>query len=297
MKICDCQAFRFHTPTDVASVTRTPRRPRRRRTSVLSLGVLAVVLTACEKGPVEWTDDTRQLALPVSGSEGPAGDAHLVLRADGSPALEPVVSVATVPADTAACPGSLRIAALSPTEIYSAWWSRRENGRAVLFSARSDNAGATWAATVPVDTTDRGPLSCARPAPSIAADSTSGYVHVTYFLNSPTGPGVFFSHSMERGELFHAPVPIMYGERPSASAVTAADSMVLVAFEDPNGQRPRISLAMSRTWGHIFARERPAASTGTTSAERPLVAMRESQVAVGWRAQDRTITARVGTLK
>jgi hypothetical protein len=163
LKIRDHQAFRFHSLTDAPSMARTPRGPRLRRTSVLSLGALAVVLTACEKGPVEWTGDTRQLALPVSGAESSAGDAHLVLRADGSPALEPVVSIATVPADTAACPGSLRIAALSPTEIYSAWWSRRENGRALLFSARSDNAGATWAATVPVDTTDRGTLSCARP--------------------------------------------------------------------------------------------------------------------------------------
>ena len=90
MKICDCQAFRFHTPTDVASVTRTPRRPRRRRTSVLSLGVLAVVLTACEKGPVEWTDDTRQLALPVSGSEGPAGDAPRAFVESISAVPEPV---------------------------------------------------------------------------------------------------------------------------------------------------------------------------------------------------------------
>lgn len=278
--------MRFHTTT------------RSRRSVPLAvMGALALGLTACEKGPVEWRADTRQLTMPVSGDESSAADAHLVLRADGSPALEPVITVATVPADTAACPGSVRVAALSPTEIYSAWWSRRDAGRAVLLSARSDNGGATWTASVPVDTTDRGALSCARPAPSIAADSTSGYVHVTYFLNSPTGPGVFFSHSMERGELFHAPVPIMYGERPSASAVTAADSMVLVAFEDPNGQRPQISLAMSRTWGHIFARERPAASTGTTTAERPLVAMRQSQVVVGWRAQDRTITARVGTLK
>ena len=261
---------------------------------------LAVVLgvAACEKGPVEWRGDPRQVnAPPSNGAATEHSDARLVLGADGSPALESTVSVPTTPADTAACPGSVRVSALSPTEVYSVWWSRRDNGRASLVASRSDNAGATWNPAVPVDTTDRGAISCARPAPSIAADATSGYVHVTYFLHGPDGPGVFFAHSMERGELFHAPVPIMYGERPSASAVTAADSMVLVAFEDPNGQRPQISLAMSRTWGHIFARERPAASTGTTTAERPLVAMRQSQVVVGWRAQDRTITARVGTLK
>jgi hypothetical protein len=271
--------------------------PVMRRSPIIWLSVLAAAMTACEKGPVEWSGDTRQLAMPVSGDESSAAEAHLVLRADGSPALEALPAVPTVPADSAACPGSLRIAALSPSEIYSVWWSRREAGRVVLISSRSDNAGATWGATVPVDTTDRGPLSCARPAPSIAADSASGYVHVTYFLNSPTGPGVFFSHSMERGELFHSPVPIMYGDRPSASAVTAADSVVLVAFENPSAQRAQIAIAMSKTWGHIFAQERPEASTGATSAEKPLVALRQSQVVVGWRAQDRTITARLGTLK
>jgi hypothetical protein len=265
----------------------------------LTICVVAVAgaMSACDKGPVEWQRDTRQLSMPVSGDESSAADPRLVVRTDGSPALEAFGATATVPADSAACAGSLRVAALSSSEIYSVWWSRRDAGRAVLLSARSDNAGATWMPIVPVDTTDRGPLSCARPAPSIAADSASGYVHVTYFLNSPTGPGVFFSHSMERGELFHSPVPIMYGERPSASAVTSADSVVLVAFENPSAQRAQIAIALSKTWGHIFAPQRPDASTGTSSAEKPLVALRQSQVVVGWRAQDRTITARVGTLK
>jgi len=271
--------------------------PGVRIASTICVAALAAAMSACEKGPVEWGTDTRQLTVPVSGDESSAAEAHLVLRADGSPALEPAPAVATAPADSAACAGSLRIAALSPSEIYGVWWSRRDAGRAVLISARSENSGATWMAPVPVDTTDRGPLSCARPAPSIAVDSASGYVHVTYFLNSPTGPGVFFSHSMERNDLFHAPVPIMYGERPSASAVTSADSVVLVAFENPSSQRAQIAIAMSRTWGHIFDQDRPEASTGATSARRPLVALRQSKVAVGWRAQDRTVTARIGTLK
>jgi hypothetical protein len=257
---------------------------------------VAAAMSACDKGPVQWQDETRQLTMPVSGNASSAAEAHLVLRRDGSPALEAVAATPTTPADSAACPGSLRVAPLSATEIYSVWWSRRDAGRVVLLSARSDNAGATWMPIVPVDTTDRGSLSCARPAPSIAADSASGYVHVTYFLNGPTGPGVFFSHSMERGELFHSPVPIMYGERPSASAVTSADSVVFVAFENPSAQRAQIAIAMSKTWGHIFAPQRPEASTGATTAEKPLVALRQSQVAVSWRGEDHTVTARVGTL-
>ena len=266
------------------------------RLASISVGVLA--LAACEKAPVEWRGDARQIIVPTPADVSPApGTAHLVLRPDGSPALEATAVSASSPADTAACPGSLRVAAMSPTELYAVWWSRRSAGRASLVSARSDDAGGTWTQPVPVDTTDRGVTSCSRPAPAIAADAKSGYVHVTYFLNSTGGPGVFFAHSMERGELFHSPVPIMYGERPSATAVAAADSMVIVAFEDPNSERSQIALAMSRTWGHIFARERPEASAGATIAERPLVALRQPLVAVGWHGKDRAVIARVGTLR
>lgn len=264
----------------------------------LSLSFVALAVTACEKGPVEWRGDASQLAVLTPGDEASAPvDAHLVLRPDGSPALESIAASATSPADTAACPGSLRVAALSATEIYSVWWSRRDGGRALLLSARSDDSGGTWTPSVPVDTTDRGASSCARPSPAIAADATSGYVHVTYFINSAGGPGVFFAHSMERGELFHAPVPIMYGDRPSATAVAAADSVVVVAFEDPNGTRPQISLAMSHTWGHIFSRDRPEASLGAPIADQPLIALRHPLIAVGWHGKDRAVIARVGTLK
>ena len=267
-------------------------------TLAASLSAAALLLGACDKGPVEWTGDVRQLAMPAAGDERSAPtDAHLVLHPDGSPALESIAPVTTSPADTAACPGSLRTSALSSTEIYSVWWSRRPGGRAVLLSARSDDAGGTWTPPVPVDTTDRGTVACERPAPAIAADARSGYVHVTYFLTAPGGPGVFFAHSMERGELFHSPVPIMYGDRPSATAVAAADSVVIVAFEDPNSERSQIAIAMSRTWGHIFARERPEASAGTPAAEHPLVALRHPLIAVGWRGKDRAVVARVGTLR
>jgi hypothetical protein len=285
LKISDRLAKRFPT----IAVSRSAR-------SVRMLALLA--LGACEKGPVEWRGDALTVAMPASGEEGPApADARLVLRPDGSPALEPTAAVSSTPADSAACPGSFRMSALSSTELYGVWWSKRDGGRAVLLASRSDDGGGTWIAPVPVDTTDRSTVDCSRPAPAIAADGSSGYVHVTYFLNAAGGPGVFFAHSMDRGELFHSPVPIMYGARPSETAVAAADSVVVVAFEDPNSQRPQISLAMSRTWGHIFARERPEASSGTPEAERPLVALRKELVAVGWHGKDRAVIARVGTLR
>ena len=260
--------------------------------------VAVCLVTACDKSPVTWRDDARQIPMPAAGDEGAVpADARLVLHADGSAALESIARTGSLPADTAACLASFRTSALSSTEIYSVWWSRRTGGRAALLSARSDDAGGTWSEPVPVDTTDRGTTACERPAPAIAADATSGYVHVTYFLTSPGGPGVFFSHSMERGELFHSPVPIMYGDRPAATAVAAADSVVIVAFEDPNSQRSQIAIAMSHTWGHIFSRERPEASVGTPVAERPLVALRAPLIAVGWHGNDRAVVARVGTIK
>ena len=257
-----------------------------------------LALGACDKEPVAWRGDALAVAVPATGDEASVPvDAHLVLRPDGSPALEPIAAVPSMPSDSSACPASFRASALSPTEIYGVWWSKRAGGRAVLLASRSDDAGGTWMRPVPVDTTDRGVVGCARPAPAIAADGSSGYVHVAYFLNATGGPGVFFAHSMERGELFHSPVPIMYGDRPSSTAVAAADSIVVVAFEDPNGERSQIALAMSRTWGHIFAPERPDASTGTPDAERPLIALRKQLVAVGWHGKDRSVVARVGALK
>jgi hypothetical protein len=265
--------------------------------------VLAVVLAACEQGPVVWKDGAREVTFPAAAPTNDVGDertaprdARLVLHSDGTPALEPIPSVPSLPSDSTGCPGSFRTAALSSTEIYSVWWSHRGSGRAVLVSARSDDAGGTWSHSVPVDTTDRSVSGCDRPAPAIAADARSGYVHVTYFLSGPDGPGVFFAHSMDRGEMFHSPVPIMYGAHPSATAVAAADDVVVVAFEDPNTERAHIALAVSRTWGHIFSRERPEASGGTATAERPLVALRHPLVAVGWRDRDRSVVARVGTL-
>ena len=267
-------------------------------TAVTFVLAASFALVACDKGPVEWRGDARQVAMPLTGDDGSASsDTHLVLAADGAPVLEPIAATASTPNDSAACPGSFRVSALSSTELYTVWWSRRVGGRAVLLSSRSDDSGGTWNAPVPVDTTDRGTVSCERPAPAIAADASSGYVHVTYFLNAPGGPGVFFAHSMERGEMFHSPVPIMYGDRPSETAVAAADDVVVVAFEDPNSQRSQIALAMSRTWGHIFLKDRPEASDGTPEAERPLVALRQPMVAVGWRGKDRAVVARVGTLK
>ena len=253
----------------------------------------------CQRSVVEWQGLAQRVATIADSDETAAPvERQLVMRSDGAPALDSIAPLSTSPAarDSAACAGSIRTAPSTSTQHYGVWWSMREGGSAVLLAARSDDGGATWTAPVPVDTTDRWAVACSRPAPAIAADSASGYVHVTYFLHGPDGPGIFFSHSMDRGALFHAPVPILYGARPSQTAIAAEDSVVVVAFEDPNSKRSLVSVAVSRTWGHVFLRERPEASSMESPAQRPLVALRDSLVAVGWHGPDRSVVARVGTI-
>ena len=166
---------------------------------------------------------------------------------------------------------------------------------------------------------DRSVVGCARPAPGIAVDPDSGYVHVVYHIVAPEGPGVFFSHAMRMGApmpaghamsehaghdmsagmMWHAPVPIVYGERPSAAAVAVHGNAVVVAYEDPNsGRVPRIALAISRTQGHIFE-ERAADISGAAAAAHPLAAVRGSTVAVAWRESERPreLVVRVGRMR
>ena len=131
------------------------------------------------------------------------------------------------------------------------------------------------------DSTDKGHNGCARPAPFIAADSTNGYVHVVYFMVAAEGPGVFFTHSMGQGVMFHSPVPIVYGERVSAAAVACNGDTVAVAYLDPNSARPQLWLALSRTTGHIFE-SRTEVSPSTEEAARPAVAVRGHRIAVAW---------------
>jgi len=90
----------------------------------------------------------------------------------------------------------------------------------------SGNQGATWQAPVSVESRDRGRRGCDRPAPGIFYDSVSGYLHIVYFIEGSDGAGVYFTHSMDKGGMFHAPVPVVYGNVPSRASVTGiADSV------------------------------------------------------------------------
>ncbi|MEO5817170.1 MAG: hypothetical protein ABIT20_18015 [Gemmatimonadaceae bacterium] len=238
------------------------------RTSYLILLAL-VVVAGCSPDPVQWTENRT-----VGGN----GVAFGLLPADGN--VDRLVSSAVLPAS--ACAGSLRLSTAKGT-TYAVWWSPRPDSGARLLSAHTSDGGTTWSAVAPVDTMDRGVSGCRRPAPAIAADSASGYVHVTYGMVAPEGPGLFFSHSMDGGASFHAPVPILYGERLGTTSVAASGDHVVVAFEDPNSATPRIGLALSRTMGHIFEDRLLPVSDDNGTATQPLVAVQGNRITVAWR--------------
>ena len=87
---------------------------------------------------------------------------------------------------------------------------------------------------------------------------------------------------MDGGATFHAPVPILYGDRLGLTSVAAAGDRVAVAFEDPNSATPRIGLALSRTMGHIFEDRILPVSDDNGSATHPLVAVRGHRVTIAW---------------
>jgi hypothetical protein len=179
------------------------------------------------------------------------------------------------------CEGSLVAARALADTAYAAWWAPRADSTALLVVARSDDGGHKWNEPEVADSTDHGHSGCNRLPPAIAADTSNGYVHVVYFMVAAEGPGIFFTHSMAQGEMFHSPVPIVYGERASAAAVACNGDTVAVAYIDPNASTPQIWLALSRTTGHIFE-ERLEVSPSTTQASRPAVAVRGHRVAVAW---------------
>jgi hypothetical protein len=237
------------------------------------LGLATLVLGACSDPPVEWTGERAS----TIGLGGP-----MVLRVDGTARPDSMAALAAhVTPPAPACAGSLALAAARGA-LVGVWWAPQPDSGVRLLAARSTDGGRTWSAPAPVDTTDAGRGGCGRAPAAIAADSASGYVHVTYALQAFEGPGLFFSHSMDEGVTFHAPVPILYGERLGRTSVAADGDLVVVGFEDPNGSTPRIGLALSRTMGHIFEHRILPMSADHDVATRPLVAVQGRRVALAW---------------
>lgn len=229
--------------------------------------VLVCVQIACSAPPVSWGEVAYPSAPPL-GQPGPA---------------TPVATVA-IPPD--ACSGSLRTSTARGA-LYGAWWRIRPDSSAVLMAGRSTDTGETWSIVAAADTTDRSRRGCDRPAPAIFADSASGYVDFAYFLEANEGAGVFFTHTMDAthmgsGEgVFHSPVAVLYGDRPSRVSVTAEGDDVAVAYEDPNAERPMIAVALSRSMGHIFSTRTNVSSTDLPALD-PRVALSGSTITVQW---------------
>jgi hypothetical protein len=219
--------------------------------------VCVLLVTACSREVVQWSD--------VSYSAPPL------------PAHVPLGKVSPSPA---ACPVSVR-AVRSGKRMLAVWWAVRRDSSGVLFVGQSNDSGRSWMPAVVADSTDRSVSGCGRPAPSIAADSVSGYVHVAYFSESRSGKGIFFAHSMDSGRTFHSPVPIVFGDNPGWAAVAAEGDRVAVAYDDPNSTQPTIGIALSRTMGHIFKPGAPI-SNSNELAKQPTVALRGDTIRVWW---------------
>lgn len=202
-----------------------------------------------------------------------------------APVITPHPPAAATP--NGACPGSLRTVQSGP-DVYGAWWEVRDDSSSVLMVGRSTDHGKSWGIAQPADTADVSRRGCSRPAPAIAADSSTNYVDIAYFLVAKEGPGIFFTHSMDARTLgtgdgiFHAPVPVVYGgDQPSHVSVAARGDDLVVAYEDPNGDLSAVGLALSRTMGHIFE-QRVIVSLPGLPARSPLVALHGDSVMVQW---------------
>jgi hypothetical protein len=122
---------------------------------------------------------------------------------------------------------------------------------------------------------------CARPPASIAAEGDN--VHVAYAMAAREGPGIFASHSMDRGKLFHSPVAVVYGERIGLTDIAVRGNLVAIVYEDPNSTPRRAGLALSKTMAHLF-QSRTLISPPTGEIIAPWVLLRASgdSILVGW---------------
>ena len=120
------------------------------------------------------------------------------------------------------------------------------------------------------------------------ADSATAYVHVAYFIEPIEGAGVWYTHSMEQGRLWHQTIGVLYGDEPAAASIASTGDTVLVAYEHPGSGGSRLGLAISRQAGHTFAeRLRVVRVSGTV--REPRVVFRAGRVALAWLEQPRAV--------
>ncbi|MGI8619889.1 MAG: hypothetical protein ACR2L6_12515 [Gemmatimonadaceae bacterium] len=205
----------------------------------------------------------------------------------GEPPPQPKVESPTLPHRGGAGCADVVLAARGEAR-YAAWWQAGAGGGSVLMLARSPDGGARWETPIVADGRDAGGLRCARPLPSLFADETTEYLHVTYHISPRGSPGVYFTHSMKASALgasgegvLHMPVAVTYGARPVRSSVGGRGDTVVVAFEDPNSVKPRILLAFSTGAGHLFSTHAAVSPPGN-AATSPRVALVGDSVRVYW---------------
>jgi hypothetical protein len=231
--------------------------------------LLALLCFGCDTPPVQWAD-------PVAIAQ-PAGATRLVIDASGAARyVADTVRSAAPPSARGGCPASV-VSAADSTSLFAVWWAARHDSSAALYAERSADGGRSWAPAFAVDTSDISTSGCSRPPPSVAVLGDD--VFVAYAMAAPEGIGVFSAHTM--GGMVHSPVAAIFGDKLVNVAIATQGENVAVAYEDPNGSRPRIGLALSRTQGHIFE-SHLTASRDVDDAAAPAVALDGSSIAVSW---------------
>jgi hypothetical protein len=250
------------------------------RSPLLILALLAAA--ACDPAPVEWADPRTVPAARASRLVvDSAGDARFV--ADSSP--NPVFGGERV------CPRSVR-AAWSASGLRAVYWRVRPDSSAGLYMTTSSDSGRTWGGPVPVDTGDVSDAGCDRPAPAIAASGSD--LHIAYSMVASEGTGVFFAHQLQ--SMVHSPVAVIYGDRLVPTAIAVDGDRVAVAYEDPNGKRRQVAVALSTSQGHIFE-SHIIASRDVDVATDPAVALADHRLAVSWSAPQPSDSSTTRTIR
>ena len=221
---------------------------------------------ACVGEPVDWGN----VAYRTSRLGDP--DTRSAIMSAGLPAI---------PGTVTPCIMSVRTASDSG-ELFRTWWSVRADSSVVLSMQRSENQGGKWDNPIEVESRDSGRRGCQRPAPGISYDAASGYVYLVYFVEAKDGAGVFFAHSMDKGGMFHSPVPVVYGNVPSVASVVGRGDSVVTVFEDPNSTTPRIGIVLSHTTGHLFD-QRGQVTPDDVPAVAPWLGLEHKHITVWWK--------------
>jgi hypothetical protein len=231
-----------------------------------------LVLAACEAPRIEWSD-------PVSIAQRSSATRLTIDSAGTARFVDEAAPEGTLPTAHGLCESSLRTVA-GTTHLFAVWWSVRPDSSASLQTASSADSGKTWGTAVPVDTSDISSNGCRRPPPAVTAVGDD--LHVAYSMVAPEGTGVFFAHFMTA--MLHSPVAVIYGERLVPTAIAADGDRVAVAYEEPNGKRRQIDIALSSSQGHIFDWH-ATASRDVDVATTPAVAIAGHHLAVAWATQ------------